>query len=75
MNWHEVGQPLHRDADLDDASMPAVYAHGYQFGTAEQTFGPDPALPADEQQARPTSSCCRLTGVRPILPSLGPPDR
>ena len=36
---------------LDDASMPAVYAHGYQFGTAEKTFGPDPALPADEQQA------------------------
>ena len=36
---------------LDDASIPAVYAHGYQFGTAEQTFGPDPALSADEQQA------------------------
>ena len=31
--------------------MPAVYAHGYQFGTAEKTFGPDPALSADEQQA------------------------
>ena len=36
---------------LDDASMPAVYAHGYQFGTAEKTFGPDPALPVEEQQA------------------------
>ena len=36
---------------LDDASMPAVFAHGYQFGTADQIFRPDPALPADEQQA------------------------
>ena len=45
MNWHEVGQPLHRDADLDDASMPAVYAHGYQFGTAEQTLVPIPPCP------------------------------
>ena len=36
---------------LDDASMPAVFAHGYQFGTAEQTLRPDPALSADEQQA------------------------
>ncbi len=36
---------------LDDASMPTVYAHGYQYGTAEKTFGTDPALPADEQQA------------------------
>ncbi len=36
---------------LDDASMPAVYAHGYQFGTAEKTFGPDPALPVGQQQA------------------------
>ena len=35
----------------DDASMPALYAHGYQFGTAEKTFGPDPALSAEEQQA------------------------
>jgi D-alanyl-D-alanine carboxypeptidase len=36
---------------LDDASIPATYAHGYQFGTTEQTFGADPALPADEQRA------------------------
>jgi D-alanyl-D-alanine carboxypeptidase len=36
---------------LDDPSMPGVYAHGYQFGTAERTFGPDPALPVEEQQA------------------------
>ncbi len=35
---------------LDDASIPAAYAHGYQFGTAQQIFRPDPALPADEQQ-------------------------
>ena len=47
--------PLGMDATvmpaLDDASMPAVYAHGYQFGTADQIFRPDPALPDDEQQA------------------------
>ena len=47
--------PLGMDATVmptpDDASMPAVYAHGYQFGTAEKTFGPDPALSAEEQQA------------------------
>ena len=47
--------PLGMDATVmpapDDASMPAAYAHGYQFGTAEKTFGPDPALSADEQQA------------------------
>jgi D-alanyl-D-alanine carboxypeptidase len=36
---------------LDDASIPGVYAHGYQFGTAEKTFGPEPALSAEEQQA------------------------
>jgi len=35
---------------LDDASIPAAYAHGYQFGTAQQIFRPDPALLADEQQ-------------------------
>jgi D-alanyl-D-alanine carboxypeptidase len=36
---------------LDDASIPGAYAHGYQYGTAEKTFGPDPALSAAEQQA------------------------
>jgi D-alanyl-D-alanine carboxypeptidase len=36
---------------LDDASIPAAFAHGYQFGTAEKTFGPEPALSAGEQQA------------------------
>lgn len=47
--------PLGMDATVmptpDDASMPARYAHGYQFGTAEKTFGPDPALSAADQQA------------------------
>ena len=47
--------PLGMDATVmpapDDASMPAAYAHGYQFGTAEKTFGPDPALSAQQQQA------------------------
>jgi D-alanyl-D-alanine carboxypeptidase len=47
--------PLGMDATvmpaLDDASIPAAYAHGYQFGTAEKTFGPEPALSAEEQRA------------------------
>ena len=36
---------------LQDNSIPAVFAHGYQFGTAEQTFGGDPALSPEQQAA------------------------
>ena len=34
-----------------DASIPEPYAHGYQYGNAEESGGPDPALPPAEQQA------------------------
>ncbi len=34
-----------------DASIPEPFAHGYQYGDAQQSGGPDPALPPAEQQA------------------------
>ncbi len=37
---------------LTDASIPQPYAHGYLFGTAEESGGADPAVsPADQQAA------------------------
>jgi D-alanyl-D-alanine carboxypeptidase len=37
--------------DLSDSAMPQPYAHGYHFGTAEETGGESAALPPAEQQA------------------------
>jgi D-alanyl-D-alanine carboxypeptidase len=34
-----------------DASIPEPYAHGYHFGTAEETGGPSAALPPAQQQS------------------------
>lgn len=36
---------------LDDASIPSVYAHGYQFASVEKTGGPDAALTPEQQHA------------------------
>lgn len=36
---------------LDDASIPAVYAHGYMYASAEKSGGPDGALTPEQQQA------------------------
>lgn len=35
----------------DDASIPSVYAHGYQFTSAEKAGGPDAALTPEQQHA------------------------
>ncbi len=36
---------------VGDASIAEPYAHGYHFGTAEETGGPSPALPPAQQQS------------------------
>ena len=36
---------------VSDASMPQPYAHGYHFGTAEETGGASAALPPAQQQS------------------------
>jgi D-alanyl-D-alanine carboxypeptidase len=34
---------------LEDTSIPVPFAHGYQYGSLEKAYGPDPALSAEQQ--------------------------
>ena len=53
----------------DDASMPEPFAHGYQYGDAEQSGGPDPALPPDRAAGgrRRDAAAGRLERHQPIV--------
>ena len=61
---------------LDDASIPSVYAHGYQFTSAEKGASPDPSPdPRTAAAPRQAASSCPPTGARPTRRGAGPPDR
>ena len=60
---------------LDDASIPSVFAHGYQFTSAEQAGGTDPALTAEQQQAAADGELLPTDWSAANPSGAGPPDR
>ena len=60
---------------VSDASMPQPYAHGYHFGTAEETGGASAALPRAQQQSATAGTCNRTTGPATTPHGDGPPAR